>query len=510
MIRRSEYFETIDKYLNNELTEPELSELELELKFNSDLSEELNLHLDVEQAVQEHDVVSLRETLNRIAVDQGITNTVEEFNFTNSFNFGLADELSSSKNFSRSVNAEDIVNFTQSFPKIHLYQHSVAAKENIHQFYKEEADFEYLAEEESFSQIENTLFEDIKNALEEKDVLDVRANLRQIASTMPEHSRTTEEIDKFIYNLLSPEENAEFEQEIAFNASLANDVRLHKEIDLAAAEADIMELRASLKQIHRSEYQTASRVEEIEGYLYNTLTESELASFEAELADNKELYNEIDLMKNIDQAIQEKDIMQLRERLGNISREQATEKQSERSIAIRFKPRRFAIGVVAASLILLLGISGLMKLASDDGSIYEQYYSRYDGLNVTRSENIASNIDQKLTIALQKFNNQDYETALNLLQEVTASDKDNPVSLFYSGVAFQELGKYESAITEYQAVVLNKDNLFIEQAEWYIGLCYLQTNESKKAIKQFRKIAGEKGFYQPKAVAILNKLEELN
>ncbi|MDP3914552.1 MAG: hypothetical protein Q8R96_12540, partial [Bacteroidota bacterium] len=62
-------------------------------------------------------------------------------------------------------------------------------------------------------------------------------------------------------------------------------------------------------------------------------------------------------------------------------------------------------------------------------------------------------------------------------------------------------------IKEYEAVVTNKDNLFVEQADWYIGLCYLQTNENKKAIKQFKKIANTHGFYQQKALAILRKMK---
>ena len=44
MDRKLEYFEMTDKYLNNELTEPELSEFTLEIKHNPKLSEELKLH----------------------------------------------------------------------------------------------------------------------------------------------------------------------------------------------------------------------------------------------------------------------------------------------------------------------------------------------------------------------------------------------------------------------------------------------------------------------------------
>lgn len=509
MIRRSEYFETIDKYLSNELTAPELSELEQELKLNSDLEEELKLQVEVLQAVQEQEIVSLRENLKKVAADQGITNKSEEFIFSGSFNFGLAEEISSSaQNFSRTVNTEDIINFSQSFPKIHLYQHNIAAKENIHQFYKEQTESDSLYEEEPNYPLENALFEEIKIALGENDVLDIRANLKQIATTMPEHSRSTEEIYDYIYNQMSPEERAEFDEELDFNAKLAKDVQLYRDIDMAAGENDIMELRASLRKIQKAELQTTTRIEEIEDYIYDRLTESEMTSFEAELANSKELYSEIELVKNIDKALQENDIMQLRAKLGNIANDNLNEKQAERSIGFKFRHRKIALSVVAASLILLLGITGLLSKYTSEGDVYQKFYAKYETTGISRSSNTEA--DKTLSIALQKFNDQEYETALKLLQEVISKDNDNPVGHFYSGVTLQELGKYQHAIEEYQAVVINKDNLFVEQAQWYIGLCYLQTSESEKAIKQFRKIANGNGFYQPKAVAILNKLEDIN
>ena len=115
--------------------------------------------------------------------------------------------------------------------------------------------------------------------------------------------------------------------------------------------------------------------------------------------------------------------------------------------------------------------------------------------------------NQTLDLAMEKFNNKEYESALNLLQEVISIDKNNTVGHFYSGASLQELGKFTNAIKEYQVVVNEKDNLFIEQAQWYIGLCYLQTKEDKKAIKQFKKIAESQGFYQQKAEAILRKIK---
>ena len=81
------------------------------------------------------------------------------------------------------------------------------------------------------------------------------------------------------------------------------------------------------------------------------------------------------------------------------------------------------------------------------------------------------------------------------------------VGHFYTGASLQETGKYQNAIKEYETVIIDKDNLFTEQAEWYIGLCYLQTNENRKAYRQFKKIAEKEGFYQQKAQSILNKIK---
>lgn len=78
---------------------------------------------------------------------------------------------------------------------------------------------------------------------------------------------------------------------------------------------------------------------------------------------------------------------------------------------------------------------------------------------------------------------------------------------FYAGAALQETGKYRQAINKYETVIVDNDNLFTEQAQWYIALCYLRTNENKKAYIQFDKIAKKEGFYQFKAKAIVRKMK---
>lgn len=502
MIRKSEHFEQIDRYLDAELTQPELSELESQMAIDSDLADELNLHLDVQQAINENDIISLRNNLNKIAHNQSDT---ENINVFDSFSFGLSEELSSWENLNHQINAEAISNLEHSFPKIHLYQHKIAGKENIHQFYKEQLDSNTVSEDESFSAYEENLFSEIQNALEESDILEVRANLKQIAQSMPTHQFSAEEIDDYVFDRLDSQLRAQFEEELTINASLANDVKLIRDIDLAWAENDIMDLRASLKEIQKAEAQSSIRIEEIEGYIYNELSDEQIISFEAELAANKDLLAEINLIRSVDLAINENDVMQLRSSIQNIAGQIASEKQTERSFAGYFKARKIIYAAVAASLIIMLSISGLLSRHASQDELYQKFYTTYPTTGINRSAGMIT--DNTLTEALQKIDNQDYTTAISLLQEVIDRDQNNMVGHFYAGVSLQETGKYKSAIDQYQTVMINKDNLFVEQANWYIGLCYLQTNENKKAYNQFKKIAKNEGYYQLKAQAILRKMK---
>jgi hypothetical protein len=423
----------------------------------------------------------------------------------NAFSFGLSEELSSWENLNRQVNSEAMRNLEHSFPKIHLYQHKIAGKENIHQFYKEQTDANPVSDEESFSAYEENLFSEIQNALQESDILEIRANLKQVAQSMPAHQYSAEQIDDYVSDHLDHQLRAQFEEELAMNAKLANDVQLFRDIDLACAQNDIMDLRASLKEIQRSEAQSSIRIEEIEGYIHNQLSDQQMISFEAELAENKELLAEINLIRDIDLALNENDVMQLRSSIKGIATQIASEKHTERSFAGKFRARKIVYAAVAASLIIMLSISGLLSRQASQGELYQKFYATYQAAGNNRSASLATN--KTLSEGLQKFDNHDYKTAVNLFLKVVESDQNNMVGHFYAGASLQETRKYQMAIGQYQTVIADKDNLFVEQASWFIGLCYLQTSDDKKAYIQFRKIAENKGFYQEKAQAILRKMK---
>jgi hypothetical protein len=428
------------------MSEAEVRDFQIQMEIDSELADELSLHLDVKQALAEKDIINLRENLNQIVQNQSEKESIGIFN---SFSFGLSEEISSFKNLDYKPNA-DLSSLSNSFPKIHLYQHQIAGKENIHQFYKEQFNADALNEEGSFTPFEEELFSDIQNALQENEILDIRANLKQIAQSMPAHQYSTEDIDNYLNNQLDEDSRVQFDAELSINQNLAHDVQIIRDIDLACTETDIINLRASLREIQKTEFQTSSGIEKIEGYLYHELSEEEMASFEAELSANSDLLNEIGLVKDIDNALQESDVMQLRNSLQNIATQIADQKQTEQSFLTRIKARRILVSSVAASLILLLGLTGLLTRLDSQEKVYQKYYAAYQTPGNNRS---ASNItDLNLTLGLQKYNNKEFDLALNLLKEVTLKDRNNSVAHFYTAAALQEKARYSEAISEYQQV----------------------------------------------------------
>lgn len=505
MIRNTEYFEQADKYINSEMTLPELKEFEAQLAVDSDLADEINLQFEVEQAVCEKDIMDLRNNLNQIVQNNTEVAYNENISVSNSFSFNLAEENYSGNKINQ-INTENLLNFGNSFPKIHLYQHKVAGKENIHQFYKEQFDSNIANNEEpEFNPLDEKLFADVQAALEESDIAELRANLKQVAQSIPAHQYSSEDIENYILNQMEDEMKVMFEDELAVNASLALEVQLTKEVDIAVAETDIMDLRANLNRIQYSEFQNTASIEDLENYINNELSVEEMASFDAELASNTRLREEINLIKNINLALAEDDVMRLRANLQNIASQAADQKQNQRAFAGKFNFKRIVTSTVAASIILLLGLTGVLTRQQSSGDIYQKFYSVYQGPGTVRSATLNEN--KIFNLALQKYENKDFNEAIDLFGQVISNDPKNMAGHFYSGMSLQEKGKYSSAISEYKTVIDNKDNLFTEQAQWYTGLCLIQTNENKKAYKQFKKIAESNGFYKQKATDILKKIK---
>ena len=157
---------------------------------------------------------------------------------------------------------------------------------------------------------------------------------------------------------------------------------------------------------------------------------------------------------------------------------------------------------ITISIIFIIFISLLTVDMPTNDKLYNQYYATYQSpINNNRSISYPSD---SVEIAYKKLCNNDYKSALDIFHKIKNKDT---VTYFYMGVAHQELGEYKDAISEYEKVIKNNDNLLVEQSKWYIGLCYLKLKDRNKALEQFKILSESKSYYQLPAEEIIKKIK---
>jgi len=239
----------------------------------------------------------------------------------------------------------------------------------------------------------------------------------------------------------------------------------------------------------------------IEQYLANEMAPAERAAFTNELRLNQELSQELKLAQSIDSAIYNDDIIDLRRKLIaaiNTDRDLKAEVP-----VVRMNNRKW--WYAAASLLALCAVTATLYLQTNrnisSDSLFTQYYNSENIVDLTRG-------DENIVEAVIKFQQKDYNTASELFNRILRKDNSNIAVWFYYGIANIETMNYENSIKAFNTIIKHNDNLYIEHAEWYLGLCYLKSNQKDKAIDQFVVVASNPDNYHwQEAKNILDKLQ---
>lgn len=247
--------------------------------------------------------------------------------------------------------------------------------------------------------------------------------------------------------------------------------------------------------------------ETIEMYLNGELKGEALKSFLDRLDNDAFYMKEFTIRKEIEDALTETDVIDLKNNLEKIHLSFGDTK-SRKISKFEFNTSSFRWLLVAATLTLALVSSAILFYINNEsyssGELYSMYYKPYDSYGSVRSGKI--NTDDIFINAQIKYDKNDFENALTLFQQVLDVDKTNIASYFYAGVCYIETQKFEKASESFQFIINHNDNLFVEQAEWYLALSYLNSNQKEIAKKHFEAIANSQSYYKEKATEILDQL----
>lgn len=159
------------------------------------------------------------------------------------------------------------------------------------------------------------------------------------------------------------------------------------------------------------------------------------------------------------------------------------------------KPRMInTFWYAAAAILIVIIISGvlllLLKKPSDPDQIYTMYFTDPDYLMETQ---VKAFVDTTIT----QIKPEEIEQASDIEERFT------------SGIRLMQEEKFIQASEIFRFIIDDKYNLYIEEAEWYIGLCYLKLDKIEDAKALFEKIGDSKSLYQKRAKGLIRKIKNI-
>jgi tetratricopeptide (TPR) repeat protein len=142
-----------------------------------------------------------------------------------------------------------------------------------------------------------------------------------------------------------------------------------------------------------------------------------------------------------------------------------------------------------------------------NSDLFMKYMKPYELVLTNRSiDNDATKL--LMSKAEAAYLNGDFEEAIGWFNEVLEISSDKVEADFYKGISNMELSKYVDASKSFTKVIEHNDNLFIQQAEWYLAGCLLAMDETERARRQLAMIASSANHYYKKdAARILKRMK---
>jgi tetratricopeptide (TPR) repeat protein len=241
----------------------------------------------------------------------------------------------------------------------------------------------------------------------------------------------------------------------------------------------------------------------IERYLRGEMTPEELRWFKKELDGNTALSNEIELHRKVDAVLSNGEMIELKKQLDQMHKEIEKVAESGKG-AIRKMYQRVYYAASALAVGIILFTLFFANRNFSNNKLLEEYYQP-DMASITYRSGDKS--DMLLQDAMTLYTQKDYASAIVLFEKILSKDQSKVGVNLYSGIANLEVSNYNKANQNFQTIIDQKPNPFVESATWYLGMCYIMTNNREKAEEQFEILSKSDGYYKKDARKILRRIK---
>lgn len=237
----------------------------------------------------------------------------------------------------------------------------------------------------------------------------------------------------------------------------------------------------------------------IDKYLNGEMSVREQNEFEEKIRNDSELMKEYIFRRDLNKAISEQDIMDLRDQLKDVVKSESTNKFKRIDTRI--------IVSVAAVFIGLIIISGILlnKRNIDNDLIFNNYYKKYPSVISVRS--ISENEYDKLFIkSFDAYEQDNYDRVITNINQLLLKDEKNNLLLFYLAIAELEQEKLNESEKHFSLLIQDPNHIFWEQAHWYLALNYIKQNKISNAKEILNRIVEQNFSMSKKADSLLSEI----
>ncbi len=236
----------------------------------------------------------------------------------------------------------------------------------------------------------------------------------------------------------------------------------------------------------------------IDKYVTGKLEDTELWEFKTELERDEDLAKEVKLRQDLYNTLRNEKKIAFFKNINNLR-----DKNTTRRVKLNVFSRQLQAIAAAAIVLIVIGaglFTGLLNNNNTNMKLYSEYFIEEGNLLATRTVTDITRSEVKLGI--EYYDNNEYEKALNIFRQMP----DNFIARLYSGFSYMKTNEYSKAEDQFSYILDHGDNIFVDQAEWNLGLVCLAQNKTDEAVDIFKKISGSNSAYHDEAENLLNEL----
>jgi tetratricopeptide (TPR) repeat protein len=243
----------------------------------------------------------------------------------------------------------------------------------------------------------------------------------------------------------------------------------------------------------------------LQKYLDNELSENELTRFEQELNASPDMLADLNLYKEVDEAIADTEVLDFRAQLNDL-REETRRSENGRRVFRFTRPWHYAASA-ALALLVAIGLATVLGRPLSNSDLFAKYMKPYELVLTNRSmDNQATTL--LMNQAQEHFLKGEFDAAIVYFDEVLEINSNKMEAAFYMGESYMQIERYREASNSFTRVIEHDDNLYVQKAEWFLAGCLLAMDETEQARRKLAKIASSSNhYYKDAAAKILKRMK---